>query len=109
MDVVRGGRPSPSLLLEPTPPVRPVASSSFVHGLPIPQAATSHHPLANRCKSKDKIFYQQDFLEPGEGQPSSPPEFPPGFEPHNLTHFTMGPTIIGPIDHHSHSGHLQIA
>jgi hypothetical protein len=41
-------------------------------------------------------------------------EYPPGFEHHNLTHFSMGPTITGPIihgstDQHSHSGHLQLA
>jgi hypothetical protein len=113
MDVVHGGQPSPSLLLKFAPLVRPVARSSFVPGLPVPQVATSPHPSADRCKGKDKIFHQQDFLEPGAGRSSSP-DYPPGFGPHNLAHFTLGPTITGPIihgptNHHSHSGHLQLA
>jgi hypothetical protein len=98
MDVVHGGQPSPSLLLKFAPLVRPVARSSFVPGLPVPQVATSPHPSADRCKGKDKIFHQQDFLEPGAGRSSSP-DYPPGFGPHNLAHFTLGPTITGPIIH----------
>jgi len=114
MDVACGGQLSPPLLLESVTMGRLVDCSSFIHGLPNRRAATSHHHSADMCKGKDKIFTQQDFLEPVVGQPSSSPEYPLGFEHHNLTHFSMGPTITGPIihrstDQHSHSGHLQLA